>query len=97
MDSALVIDPQLVTDALSSLALNTLSAFQNGVPVKWHDAELAVYLVFIFGEINKSALFSLVRRIHVTHILSSWRTRTVSVLPNACCCRKREEKGHGLL
>ncbi|TCD61869.1 pre-tRNA nuclear export protein [Steccherinum ochraceum] len=54
MDSALVIDTQLVTDALSSLALNTLSAFQNGVPVKWHDAELAVYLVFIFGEINKT-------------------------------------------
>lgn len=54
MDAALVIDQQLVSDALSSLALNTLNAFQNGVPVKWHDAELAVYIVFIFGEINKS-------------------------------------------
>ncbi|KAH8092595.1 ARM repeat-containing protein [Cristinia sonorae] len=54
MDSALVIDQQLVSDALSSLALNTLTAFQNGVPVKWHDAELAVYVVFIFGEINKT-------------------------------------------
>ena len=56
MDAALVIDQQLVSDALSSLALNTLNAFQNGVPVKWHDAELAVYVVFIFGDINKSKL-----------------------------------------
>lgn len=55
MDSALVIDPQLVSDAVSSLALQTLNAYRNGVPVKWHDAELAVYLVYIFGEINKSA------------------------------------------
>lgn len=54
MDSAFVVDQQLVSEALSSLALNTLSAFQNGVSVKWHDAELAVYIVFIFGEINKS-------------------------------------------
>ncbi|THH18865.1 hypothetical protein EUX98_g8885 [Antrodiella citrinella] len=54
MDSALVIDQQLVSDALSSLALNTLNAFQNGVQVKWHDAELAIYLVYIFGEINKT-------------------------------------------
>ncbi|KAK7690696.1 pre-tRNA nuclear export protein [Cerrena zonata] len=54
VDAALVIDPELVTDALSNLALNTLNAYQNGANVKWHDAELAVYVVFIFGEINKS-------------------------------------------
>lgn len=54
MDAALFIDQELVTNALRSLALNTLSAYQNGLPIKWHDAELAVYLVFIFGEINKS-------------------------------------------
>ncbi|CAL1716704.1 unnamed protein product [Somion occarium] len=54
MDAALVIDQNLVTNALSNLALNTLNAYRNGVTVKWHDAELAVYIVFIFGEINKT-------------------------------------------
>lgn len=53
MDSMLLIDPDLVTGSLRTLALNTLSAF-HGVNMKWNDAELAVYLVYIFGEINKS-------------------------------------------
>lgn len=53
MDSVLVIDPSLVTGAVQTLAMNTLNAYQNGVVVKWNDAELAVYLVYIFGEINK--------------------------------------------
>lgn len=53
MDSVLVIDPSLVTGAAQTLAMNTLNAYQNGVTVKWNDAELAVYLVYIFGEINK--------------------------------------------
>ncbi|OCH95393.1 ARM repeat-containing protein [Obba rivulosa] len=54
MDSALVIDQALVSDALRTLSLNTLSAYQSGVPIQWNDAELAVYTVYIFGEINKS-------------------------------------------
>ncbi|KAH9945166.1 ARM repeat-containing protein [Epithele typhae] len=54
MDSALVIDPNLVTDSVRTLALNTLTAYQNGVSLKWNDAELAIYLVYIFGEMNKS-------------------------------------------
>ncbi|KAH9903044.1 ARM repeat-containing protein [Cubamyces lactineus] len=54
MDSTLMIDPELVTDAVRTLALNTLTAYQNGVALKWNDAELAVYLVYIFGEINKT-------------------------------------------
>ena len=54
MDSTLLIDPELVTDAVRTLALNTLTAYKNGVALKWNDAELAVYLVYIFGEINKS-------------------------------------------
>lgn len=53
MDSVLVIDPALVTEAVRTLALNTLNAYQSGVTIKWNDAELAVYLVYIFGEINK--------------------------------------------
>ncbi|KAL6302369.1 ARM repeat-containing protein [Sparassis latifolia] len=54
MDSAFVIDQTLVTEATRTLALNTLTAYQNGMPIEWNDAELAVYLVYIFGEINKT-------------------------------------------
>ena len=54
MDAALVIDQSLVSDALSSLALNTFRLYQSGTPVKWNDAEVAVYLVYIYGEINRS-------------------------------------------
>ncbi|KAJ8515674.1 hypothetical protein ONZ45_g6962 [Pleurotus djamor] len=54
MDAVLVVDQDLVTEAVRALALNTLAMYTSGVPVKWHDAELAVYLVYIFGEINKS-------------------------------------------
>jgi exportin-T len=56
MDSVLMVDQDLVTDAVRTLALNTLSAYRNSVSVKWHDAELAIYLVYIFGEINKSEM-----------------------------------------
>ena len=63
MDSILVIDPDIVTEAVRTLALNTLTAYQNGVALKWNDAELAVYLVFIVGEINKCG---------VSHLLLPW-------------------------
>lgn len=55
-----MIDQDLVTDAVRTLALNTLSAYRNGATVKWNDAELAIYLVYIFGEINKSKLRSVI-------------------------------------
>ncbi|KAI0775191.1 ARM repeat-containing protein [Trametes elegans] len=54
MDSTLMIDPELVTESVRTLALNTLTAYQNGVSLKWNEAELAIYLVYIFGEINKT-------------------------------------------
>jgi exportin-T len=54
MDSILSIDQDLVTGAVRTLALNTITAYQNGLSIKWHDAELGIYLVYIFGEINKS-------------------------------------------
>ncbi|KAJ7475824.1 armadillo-type protein [Mycena latifolia] len=53
MDSVLVVDQDLVTEAVRSLAINTIGAYQNGIAVKWNDAELGVYLVNVFGEINK--------------------------------------------
>ena len=54
MDAAFAIEPSLVSEALGNLAMNTLSSYQNQVEVKWHDEELAVYIVYMFGEINKS-------------------------------------------
>ncbi|CCM00091.1 uncharacterized protein FIBRA_02118 [Fibroporia radiculosa] len=54
MDATLVIEQTLVTDALRTLVLNTLTTYRSGTPIKWNDAELAVYLVYSFGEINKS-------------------------------------------
>jgi exportin-T len=56
IDAILMVDQDLVTSAVRTLALNTLSAYRNGAAIKWHDAELAVYLVYIFGEINKSEI-----------------------------------------
>ena len=53
MDSILATDQDLVTEAVHTLALNTITAYQNGAALEWNDAELAVYLVYIFGEINK--------------------------------------------
>lgn len=54
MDSILTIQPDLVTTTVRALVLATLSRYSSGVQVEWNDAELAVYLVYIFGEISKS-------------------------------------------
>lgn len=60
MDSTHVIEQSLVTDAVRTLVLNTFTAYRNGNTVKWNDAELAIYLVYSFGEINKSAHLSVI-------------------------------------
>ncbi|KAF9066649.1 armadillo-type protein [Rhodocollybia butyracea] len=54
MDSILAIDQDLVTDAVRTFALTTIEAYKNRVEMKWNEAELGIYLVYIFGEINKS-------------------------------------------
>jgi hypothetical protein len=54
VDAVTVIDQDLVTGAVHTLAMNTLTGYRNAVPVKWNDAELALYLVYSYGEINKS-------------------------------------------
>lgn len=59
MDSILTIDQDLVASAVQTLAVQTISAYQSGTQLKWNDAELGVYLIFIFGEINKSWYSSL--------------------------------------
>ncbi|QRV89824.1 exportin-T protein [Ceratobasidium sp. AG-Ba] len=49
LDSISAIDEELVTSAIKVLAMNTLG--QDGVG--WADAELAVYLVYLYGEFQK--------------------------------------------
>jgi exportin-T len=53
LDSILVIDQALVMNTVHTFVMNTLAAYESGATVKWNDAELAVYLVYLFGEINK--------------------------------------------
>ena len=55
MDFLLMIDQDLVTNTAHMLSLDILSGYRNGTPISWNDAELAVYLVYLFGEINKCA------------------------------------------
>ncbi|PCH42166.1 ARM repeat-containing protein [Wolfiporia cocos MD-104 SS10] len=54
LDAVFVIEQSLVAEALRSLVMNTLTAYGSGSALKWNDAELAIYLVYSFGEINKS-------------------------------------------
>jgi Exportin-T len=56
MDSVLSIDQDLVVEAIRTHAIQTLQLYASGTTIKWNDAELAIYLIFIFGEINKSVL-----------------------------------------
>jgi hypothetical protein len=54
MESILATDADLVINAIRTLVINTLTTHQNGGSLEWQDAELAIYLVFILGDINKS-------------------------------------------
>ena len=52
IDSILTLNNDLVIGATSGLAHRTLVAYEGGEQVKWEDAELAVYLVNLFGELK---------------------------------------------
>jgi len=54
MDAVFTLDQDLVTNAVRTLFMQTLSAYRSGMQLNWNDVELAVYLVFLFGEIMKS-------------------------------------------
>ena len=98
MDSTLIIDPGLVTESVRSLALTTLTAYQNGVSLKWNDAELAVYLVYVFGEINKCKSFRASPRLNLVLIcIRSWRQRASSILSSPSYSGQRQAKRDGLL
>ncbi|CAK5283785.1 unnamed protein product [Mycena citricolor] len=53
IDSVQVVDESLVVEPIYTLVMSTINAHQTGVPVKWNDSELAAYLIYAFGEINK--------------------------------------------
>lgn len=53
MDSVLNIDEALVNNYVQTLVMNTLQAYQGGTNISWQDAELAVHLVYLFGELQK--------------------------------------------
>jgi len=73
MDSVLSIDQDLVIEAIRTHALQTLQLYASGTAIKWNDAELAIYLIFIFGEINKSVLA--LRFVTAIHVLTSWKVQ----------------------
>ena len=54
LDSVLAIEQKLVTEAVRQVASNTIAAYSSGASLKWNDAELGIYLIYIFDEINKS-------------------------------------------
>ncbi len=57
MDAIITIDDDLVSDAVRTIAMSTLSVYENAGGagagnLTWQDAELAVYLVFLYGELR---------------------------------------------
>lgn len=55
MDHIYSIDEDLVNAYVQRVAMATLQqASQPGATVSWQDVELAVYLIFLYGELQKS-------------------------------------------
>lgn len=47
-----MLDVDIVTRTLSDYAHNVLVMYENGTQLTWVDAELAVYLVYLYGELG---------------------------------------------
>jgi exportin-T len=52
IDAVLVLDVEIVTQALSDHAHRVLIEYENGTQLTWVDAELAIYLVYLYGELG---------------------------------------------
>lgn len=52
-ESILILDEELAVSALQSSAINILSAYERRDAIEWQDLELAVHLVFLFGELQR--------------------------------------------
>jgi exportin-T len=46
------LDNDLVTEAVSQRAQSALDAYEAGTELPWETAELAIYLVFMYGELG---------------------------------------------
>ena len=60
IESIASIDKSLHTEVVAGIVISTLERLQSRGPsaVPWQQAELAVHLVYTFGELNKSELFT---------------------------------------
>ena len=56
IESIAALDKSLHTDVVANIVASTLNSLQSGGPsvVSWQQAELAMHLVYTFGELNKS-------------------------------------------
>jgi exportin-T len=54
LDALLAIDEELVTGTVLNAVVETLRGYDAGEAVQWQDAELAVHIVFFYGELQKS-------------------------------------------
>ncbi|CAG7849531.1 Exportin-T AltName: Full=Exportin(tRNA); AltName: Full=Karyopherin-beta; AltName: Full=tRNA exportin [Serendipita indica DSM 11827] len=52
MDSIYSINPELVTSIISERAQSALDSYESGAQLPWEEAELAIFLVFMFGELG---------------------------------------------
>ncbi|KAH8831825.1 armadillo-type protein [Flagelloscypha sp. PMI_526] len=55
LEHVLILDVDMVTTAIHTLTMNTFGTIKNGQSIPWTDAELAIYLLWVFGEVNKQA------------------------------------------
>lgn len=54
IESISQIERTLHTEVVARIVVSTLEAIKGGQQVPWQQAELAVHLVYTFGELNKS-------------------------------------------
>lgn len=56
IESISQIEKSLHTEVVARIVVSTLEAVKAGQTVPWQQAELAVHLVYTFGELSKSEL-----------------------------------------
>lgn len=53
MDHIINIDEDLVNSYIRQFSMTTLQQYQSGATVSWQDVELAVHLIYLYGEFQK--------------------------------------------
>lgn len=52
MDTIYTLDSELITGAVAERAQSALEVYEGGGELSWDQAELAIYLVFMYGELG---------------------------------------------